>query len=232
KYLVTNKRYRKFITYLDGKEKALEEILPLKVFTGELLELAGTIKDYLDYLGTDICEWGKKLRSSYDDDKEFNGDDQPVVGVSSYAARAYCLWQSCLQGQKTVYRLPTEVEWEWAAAGREPDGSLREYPWAKDKGEPTPELANYGENIDATTPVGRYPQGATPEGLMDMAGNAWEWMDNWTTEDKYYRVLRGGSWAYQSDYLRCAARNGDFPRSYWDPYGFRVVRMCAPSHTS
>ncbi len=196
KYLVTNKRYRKFISYLEGKEKSLKEILSLKVFREKLLEFAGTIKDYPGYLGTQSREWGSILRSRFDDEKKFNGDDQPVVGVSWYAARAYCFWLSCLQRQGGLYRLPLEVEWEWAASGREPGDELREYPWAKDKGEPRPELANYGENVGATTPVGRYPEGASPEGLMDMTGNAWEWMDTWYDKDQVGRVLRGGSWTY------------------------------------
>ncbi|MCX6581718.1 MAG: SUMF1/EgtB/PvdO family nonheme iron enzyme [Candidatus Aminicenantes bacterium] len=231
KYLVTNKRYRKFISYLEGKEKALEEILPLKLFTKKLLEFAGSIKEYSDYLGKNSREWGEKLRSRYDDDKKFNGGDQPVVEVTWYAARAYCLWLSYLQqeGGGGLYRLPTEVEWEWAAAGREPGNKLREYPWPTSKGEPSPELANYGENVGATTPVGRYPEGATPEGLMDMAGNAWEWMDNWYDEDKKYRVLRGGSWITHPGNLRFAARDNAFPRGYWPYYGFRVVCEFAPS---
>jgi formylglycine-generating enzyme required for sulfatase activity len=121
----------------------------------------------------------------------------------------------------SLYRLPNE--WEWTAAGREPDGSLREYPWPKTKGKPTPELANYNENVGATTPVGRYPEGATPEGLMDMAGNVWEWMEN--LHEKFGApALRGGSWSNLGGGLCCSARNFDHP-GLWDRYiGFRVVR--------
>ena len=230
KYLVTNKRYRTFISYLEGKEKELEETLPLKEFSRKLTELAKSIDVFLGYLGTNPRGWGKKLRSDYDEDKRLNENDQPVVGVSWYAARAYCSWLSCLQQQEGLYRLPTEKEWEWAAAGREPDGSLRKYPWAKSKGEPNPELANYGNNVGATTPVGRYPEGAMPEGLMDMAGNAWEWMENPFTENKIGRALRGGSWDDRSGYLRCAARYFVYPRDYWSFSGFRVVCEFAPGH--
>ncbi|HLP61901.1 MAG TPA: SUMF1/EgtB/PvdO family nonheme iron enzyme, partial [Candidatus Deferrimicrobium sp.] len=232
KYLVTNKQYRKFISYLEGKEKALEETLPLKLFTEKLLEFAGTINEYSDYLGTNSHKWGKKLRSEQDEDKRFNGDDQPVVGVTWYGARSYCFWLSCLQGKDGVYRLPTEVEWEWAAAGRESGAKLRKYPWATSKGEPNPNLANYGRNVGATTPVGRYPEGATPEGLMDMAGNAWEWMDNWYDKDKNRRALRGGSWDNPSALLPCAARFLVVPRHGWYNLGFRVVCLFAPSFES
>ncbi|MCU0287150.1 MAG: formylglycine-generating enzyme family protein, partial [Acidobacteria bacterium] len=176
--------------------------------------------------------WGEKLRSRYDDDKKFNGDDQPVVGVSWYGARSYCLWLSCLHKQKMDYRLPSEVEWEWAAAGRAADGKLRKYPWPDSKGEPTPKLANYDENVGATTPVGRYPEGATPEGLMDMAGNAWEWMDNWFNKDEDCRSLRGGSWDVLSDLLPCMARGLVIPRDYWLGSGVRVVCLFVPGHTS
>lgn len=232
KYLVTNKRYRKFISYLQGKEHSLAEILPIYVFTGEMLKLAVTIKEYPEYLGTNPREWGEKFRPLSYDENKFNGDDQPVIGVSWYAARAYCHWLSCLRQQKMVYRLPSEVEWEWAAAGREPDGSLREYPWANDKGGPNPELANYGKNVGTTTPVGRYPEGVTPEGLMDMAGNAWEWMDNWSYEDKNYRVLRGGSWYHHSINLRFAERYKGPPDSCWYFNGFRVVHSPFPNYHS
>ena len=229
KYLVTNKRYRNFISYLEGKEKALEEILSLKEFSEKLLELAKAIEGFSDYLGTDPGSWPEKFRSRYDEDKHFNEDDQPVVGVTWYGARAYCSWLICFQQEGRFYRLPTEVEWEWAAAGREPDGSLRKYPWAKSKGEPNPNLANYGDNIGSTTPVDRYPDGATPEGLMDMAGNAWEWMDNWYDEDKDNRALRGGSWRHRPALLLCAARLRGIPLDGWSNDGFRVVCEFAPS---
>ena len=110
-------------------------------------------------------------------------------------------------------------------------GSLRTFPWPNSKGEPTSKLANFGNEVGATTPVGRYPDGATPEGLMDMAGNAWEWMDNWHDEDKDGRALRGGSWHGRSDYLRCVARDLDEPWYGWPYDGFRVVRVCLSSHT-
>ncbi|HLP58149.1 MAG TPA: SUMF1/EgtB/PvdO family nonheme iron enzyme, partial [Candidatus Deferrimicrobium sp.] len=232
KYPVTNKRYRKFISYLAGKEKSLEEILPLKMFTEKLSQFAGTIEDYPDYLEAKPGEWWSLFRSKCDDDKQFNGDDHPVVNVTWYAARAYCFWLSCLQQQKGLYRLPTEVEWEWAAAGREPGNALREYPWPTNKGLPSPELANYDNNVGVTTPVGRYTEGATPEGLMDMAGNAWEWMANWYDKDQSGRALRGGSWNYPSGVLPCAVRLLDNPQLNWRPYGFRVVCLFAPGHTA
>jgi formylglycine-generating enzyme required for sulfatase activity len=170
--------------------------------------------------------------SKYADNKRFNNPDQPVVGVDWYCATAYCLWISALdivyRGEQIDFdsvsnrlRLPTEVEWEWAAAGRGPNNILREYPWPDDLGEPTPELANYGGNVGATTPVGRYPKGATPEGLMDMAGNVWEWC---STIEQDNRVLRGGCWVDNRSGLRCADRNWNYPYVRNGYAGFRCVR--------
>ncbi|NIM13750.1 MAG: SUMF1/EgtB/PvdO family nonheme iron enzyme [Candidatus Aminicenantes bacterium] len=239
KYPVTNKRYRRFIAFLEGKEKEFQEKLPVKSFAAKLIQFSKSIKGYSEYLGNDFKEWPGKLRSGDDDDKKFNGDDQPVLGVTWYAARAYCFWVSCLEaiinrGEKledikdinrlaSIYRLPTEMEWEWAAGG-EPDGTIREYPWPKEKGEPNPTLANYDENVGATTPVGRYPEGATPHGLMDMAGNVWEWMENYYDKDEYGLALRGGSWINDSSILRCSARSFINPDYWYVNTGFRVVR--------
>jgi formylglycine-generating enzyme required for sulfatase activity/energy-coupling factor transporter ATP-binding protein EcfA2 len=243
KYAVTNKRYRRFISFLAKKEKELEKKLSLDIFGERLLEFAGTIKGYTEYLEKDFNQWQSKLRSNYDDDKKFNGDDQPVVGVSWYAARSYCFWLSCLDAALTgdqqlldgdinqlapIYRLPTEEEWEWAAGG-EPDGYTREYPWAKDKGKPNQNLANYAKHVDATTPVDRYPKGATPSGLMDMAGNVWEWMENYYDEDKDSFALRGGSWWNDEGSLVCSSLHYDSPVIVWYSYvGFRVVRSLPP----
>jgi len=243
KYPVTNKRYRLFISFLAGKEKELEKELSVDLFAEHLLKFSKTIKGYLEYVGKDSGEWKNKFRSRYDDDKKFNGDDQPVVGVSWYAARAYCFWLSCLDavvrkekqlltgdtgGLASIYRLPAEEEWEWAAGG-EPDGSIRKYPWPNDKGEPDENLANFNKNVDATTPVDRYPGGATPLGLMDMAGNVWEWMENYYDKDKVLKALRGGAYYSKEGSLVCSARGNYLPHDLWHYYfGFRVLRAPPP----
>ena len=235
KYPVTNKQYRRFIDYLAGKENMEEaaSVLSTGKFGQSLLEYAQNYKGFVTYLGNpDPAQWANTLRSKFDDDKRFNGDDQPVVGISWYAATAYCHWLTTVEtfrrnvstpgNSSTVFRLPTETEWEWAASG-----GNREYPWGDEKPDDT--RANYGRKVGQTTPVGAYPAGATLEGLMDMAGNIWEWMENWYDNDKVARALRGGSWNYTTDYLRCAARLFWLPGDRSSYVGCRVV--CVASHT-
>ncbi len=163
-----------------------------------------------------------KYRSIYAYDKRFNGNDQPVIGISWAVAVAYCEWlteqgaKGKKQEEKMVFRLPLEEEWEWAASrGR------RKYPWGND--EPDDTHANYGKKVGHTTPVGSYPAGVTPEGLMDMAGNVWEWMENKYTHNIMARSLRGGSWIYSTDWLRCSARYGFHPLDGNSVIGFRAV---------
>ena len=177
KYMVINKLFRDFISFLERKDVARE--LLFDVYKQQLSDLAGSIEGFSGWLQKEK-KLSKRFASWYDDDKRFNKDDQPVI-ATWYAARAYCLWLSLLESDKDVfYRLPKEMEWEFAAAGEEG----RSYPWPKERGEPTSKLANYNSNEGGATPVGRYPEGATPEGLCDMAGNVWEWTTDWYDKDK------------------------------------------------
>ncbi len=228
KYPVTNKLYRKFVSWLQSVEKReAEDILSVRLF-----ELAGTIAGFREYLDSEP-QRSKQFRSKYDDDRRFKEDNQPVVGVNWYAARTYCLWLSLMEsnGQEANhYRLPREQEWEYAAAGKE----KRDYPWPDDKGTANSKLLNYNGNVGATTPVGSYPEGATPEGLYDMAGNVWEWCSDWYgadgtfidplgPESGSYRVLRGGSWSTAAEYCRSAYRFSHHPVNRYGNVGFRLV---------
>jgi formylglycine-generating enzyme required for sulfatase activity len=158
-------------------------------------------------------------------------EDHPVVWVTWYDAVAYCKWLAEATGRP--YRLPGGAEWEKAARGTEG----RIYPWGNewDAGRCNTRESGRG----GTTPVGSYPQGqgASPYGVLDMAGNVWEW-----TCSKYkgypyapadgredgragadvLRVMRGGSWFDQASYARCAARRRGLPDGLWSSMGFRV----------
>ena len=229
KYPVTNRLYRSFIAFLrperepQASQSAFIEIME-RIAKSETWE-----SGFHQYLHDGKGDLSSLFRSQYDEDRKFGGDDQPVVGITWYAARAYCLWLSLFEGDANLYRLPTEIEWEWVAGGRQGANGqkVREYPWAEEKGEPTSKLANFNGNVGATTPVGSYPDGATPEGLYDMAGNVWEWMENQYDEKTSARSLRGGSWYNKPEFLRCPVRDCCDPggRNYYN--GFRVVR---PSH--
>lgn len=180
------------------------------------------------------------------DNEYFNLPNQPTVGVSWFEAEAYCNWlteQIARDNHKNLQvKLPTEAEWEFAARGKEG----RKFPWGKD--EPTPEHANYDQSqISLPTAVGIYFQGATPEGIFDLAGNVWEWCLDFYDEKYYaacqkasvaknpfcvkessFRVLRGASYWNDDSALRGSQRGWVNPVGRSDGRGFRVV-LCAAS---
>lgn len=156
------------------------------------------------------------LRDTYSSE-----DDQPVVHVSWDDALRYCQWLSKKTGQ--FHRLPKESEWEFAASG----GGFRLYPWGNEV--PNPELANFeGSEINKTTYVGAYPKGMTPEGLFDLAGNVWEWCDDWFNSKKVGKVVRGGAFFNDEDYLLCSFRARSLPLYRSNSLGFRIVRPLYP----
>ncbi len=187
------------------------------------------------YWTADGWAWKEEVsrtQPSYWDDAEWNGDAQPVMGVSWYEAVAYVRWLSAQTGH--AFRLPTEAEWEKAARGT--DGRI--WPWGNTW---AGGRANTKEaSIGRTTPVGQYPEGASPYGALDMAGNVREWCatawrkdypytveDEWTEaylERDESRVLRGGSWYSSQAYARGAYRiNFSARYDYDNDVGLRVA---------
>ncbi len=180
-----------------------------------------------------------------------SGKEDLPLALAWYGAVAYCDWLSmqdgltraydhstwvCIGGNPSAaegYRLPTDAEWEYATqfAGE------RTYPWGNTY--PNFSLANYaplaGELVGGLTPVGTYPPGPAEANLYDMAGNQWEWCNDWHVCDLgpdpesdppgpvsgSHRVIRGGAW-YNNHYnLPAAARKDGVPTNV---YGFRIAR--------
>ncbi len=188
---------------------------------------------------------GRKPPQGWDGDKPPRGrESHPVVNVSWHDALAYCRWLSEMTGK--AISLPSEAQWEKAARGA---SDRREYPWGDDW---DPTKCNCSElNLGDTTPVGVFPEGASPYGCLDMAGNVWEWTrslwgedvseptyrypyvagdgrEDLAAGDKVRRVLRGGSYIDAARLARCACRGWNDPYYWLVNFGFRVGVAAAP----
>ena len=164
---------------------------------------------------------------------------QPVVGVSWYEASAYCNW---LAAQLTsnissdlIMRLPTEAEWE-AAAAFDRNGIRTSYPWGHEA--PQPALADYDREWAAgPLPVGGRPRGAAACGAIDLVGTVWELTSSsykaypdqaatpvkGFTTNEYINSYRGGAYWHNSAYVRCGARNRFYPNDSSGDGGLRIV---------
>ena len=255
-YEVTNQQYCAYLNSAYGQEA-------IDVGTDGVVYKAGDTEPYCNTYSVDAesrIHWDGNT-FTITADKE----DHPMLEVSWYGVAAYANWRSEQDGRTPCYdlsawtynfdangyRLPTEAEWEYAARGGE-HNPYYAYPWGNDN---HGSYCNYGGSGDSfegddppkTTPVGYYDGGQSPAGgdmangygLYDMAGNVWEWCNDWHGEDYYYdspyynpqgpasgtlRVLRGGAWSSGHAYRwTCGHRLEHLPDRRDHGMGFRVA---------
>ena len=188
----------------------------LKAFKIDKTEVTvGQYRLYMEQTG--------KPAPKYMDNERFNQNALPVVGVTWQEAVEYC--------KAAGKRLPTEAEWEKAARGAD----RRYYPWGNEADATRANVRGKNDGYRYTAPVGLEAFGASPYGVRDMAGNAWEWTADWYQphpgnafpNDFYgeqFRVIKGGSWFSNLDLARIAVRGKNLPDRRSNYVGFRCVK--------
>ena len=203
--------------HLDGMSNAPVHRVELDEFYMDSREVTvGQFREFVNQSGYSYNRWNDVAKYS-------PGDWYPMVYVNWNDATAYAKWAG--------KRLPTEAEWEYAARG----GLVgKRYPWGDQMDHARVEA--WPDGFFGTAPVGSF--GANGYGLYDVAGNVWEWCQDWYGENYYssspvknplgpdtgsMRVLRGGYWDSATNHLRVANRNFYLPNSRRSVYGFRCV---------
>jgi formylglycine-generating enzyme required for sulfatase activity len=220
-----------------GNEEKPQHSIYLSDYYIDLTEVTNGM--YRACVEAGVCTVPKEGRSftreHYYNDSDF--DNYPVVNVDWNQASTYCAWRGA--------RLPSEAEWEKAARGT--DGRI--FPWGSSF---DGQLANFCDqscplewadiNIDDgypdTSPVDSYTGGASPYGLLNMAGNVYEWVQDWYLDTYYpispfenplgppygeYHSVRGGSWSDGSIGLRVTYRSTNAATDYGGSMGFRCA---------
>jgi formylglycine-generating enzyme required for sulfatase activity len=247
RYPITNAQYRPFVEAKGYEQRQWWTKAGWAWRQGAEADLSAIdIEDLRERLAGTLARRPVKERNRlfYWDDPRWGAATWPVIFVTWYEALAYCRWLESrlretnrLPAGGTVC-LPSEAEWEKAARG--PEGYR--WPWGNDWQEDRANTAEAG--LRKTSLVGMFPNGTSPYGVQDMAGNVWEWTrSGWgrtkiTFPDYRYpynpndgrevlqgsdlRVVRGGSSGMNRTCARCAVRHGRHPSAFGD-YGFRVV---------
>ncbi|MFQ5645719.1 MAG: SUMF1/EgtB/PvdO family nonheme iron enzyme [bacterium] len=169
-------------------------------------------------------------KPAFFDNKDFSKKKQPAVGIGWDDANAYCAWLSQKKG--FTFRLPTEAEWEKAGKGTDD----RKYPWGNNW---ELDRCNNNENRSRRTcGVGNFKFGTSPYRLFNMAGNVWEWCQDWYDKNYYTvssytdpqgpssgkkKIIRGGSWKDNGNAMRVSKRCCADPGFKADNIGFRFL---------
>jgi formylglycine-generating enzyme required for sulfatase activity len=198
-------------------------------YKGEQHKVTLTKGFYLGKYEVTQAQWERVMGNN---PSNFKGADRPVEEVSWNDAVEFCKKLTEMEKkagrvpQGMSYQLPTEAQWEYACRA----GTSTMYSWGDSISSSN---ANYDENVDETTPVGKYP--ANPWGFHDMHGNVWEWCADWYGNypsgsvtnpigpaSGSNRVIRGGSWNLGGTHLRSARRHRLTPSLRFHNLGFRV----------
>jgi len=250
KYLVTNAQYERFLKSDFNNQKYWVDFPKYDENSAEMVnqnwgdEAWKWLQEELQNKNNDIQDSVLLPRNWRDPRFGIARRGSPVVGISWYEASAYCKWvlenwENLEEGKQglvkpKLIRLPVEIEWSSAAGGEDPK---ERFPWDKrsspvDKKGATKnteeilQRANIRESgINRTTPAWMYPQGASIKGVMDMAGNVWEWQANFADKDHDVLGLRGGSWFDDGNSARVSIRSIYLPDSRNFNFGFRGVLL-------
>lgn len=233
KYEVTVGRFRKFAAaYADGwRPTAGAGAHPSIAGSGWQASFGASLPEDAATLSNRLkCDASRQTWS----DAPEGHEQSPINCVNWYEAMAFCIWDGGW--------LPTEAEWEFAAAG---GGEERLYPWGSAFPSVDTGRANsYYSDYSSYVAVGSHPTGAGRWGHLDLAGSVWEWTLDWFSDTWYagasasgadpcnltpatYRIYRGGSWNLLGDdgYLRGAYRNPGSPSNRYNDLGLRCARL-------